>query len=111
MAKESTTRFAAVVLALLTVTAATFAWINFSKERSYQLPYDGVWWLERGGRLTADKLDPEGPGNRAGVRAGDILVSVNDHAMDSSAALTRALYQAGSWTRANYGLLRQGVAI
>jgi PAS domain S-box-containing protein len=111
MAKDSTTRFAAVLLAFLTITAATFAWVNFSKEYSYQLPYDGVWWMENRGQLTANKLDPEGPGIRAGLRLGDTLISINDHPVETGAGLNRALFGAGAWTKAHYRLLRQGVAI
>ena len=111
MTKDSTTRFAAVLLALLTVTAVTFAWINFGTERSYQSPYDGVWWRESGTGLAANKLDAQGPGARAGLRAGDILVAINDRPVESIAALNRALFQVGSWTKASYRLLRQGVTI
>jgi PAS domain S-box-containing protein len=111
MPKEFTTRFSAVLLAILTVAAGCFAWINFSKERQYQVPYDGVWWVEADGRLQAQRVDPEGPGARVGLRRGDVLVSINDQPTDTSAARVRALYRAGIWTKANYSLVREGVTI
>ena len=111
MPKEFTTRFSAVLLAVLTLAAGCFAWINFSKERQYQAPYDGVWWVESGDRLEAQRIDPEGPGARAGLRRGDVLLAINEQPTDSTAARVRALYRAGTWTKANYALRRGGVAI
>jgi hypothetical protein len=43
MTKDFQTRFSAVTLAVLTVAAAVFAFINFQKERQFETPYDGVW--------------------------------------------------------------------
>src|SRR5207244_9400038 len=62
MNKESQIRFTAVLLFLLTAAAATFAWINFQKEREFQVPYDGVWWVEKSGKLVAGQVEPDGPG-------------------------------------------------
>jgi two-component system NtrC family sensor kinase len=111
MAREFTTRFTAVLLALFTVAAFTFAWINFNKEREYQVPYDGVWWVESGDQLKAQKLDAEGPGARAGLHPGDVLVSINDQPVKTSANLVRSQFAAGIWRKANYSLLRKGVRI
>jgi PAS domain S-box-containing protein len=101
----------AVLLAVLTVAAATFAGINFAKEREYQAPYDGVWWTESGGQLKAHTIVPDGPGEHAGLRPGDVLLSINGQPVTSVAGITRALFSAGIWTKADYRLLRQGIAI
>src|SRR5580693_6253370 len=79
MNRESQARFVAVVLFLLTVAAVVFAGFNFQKEResASAVPDDGVWWVERDGRLVADRVDPSGPGAKAGIKPGDQLVSVN----------------------------------
>lgn len=111
MAKDFSNRFTAVLLTLLTVAALTFAWINFSKEHSYQVPYDGVWWVERNSLLTAERVDPGGPGGKAGLRNGDVLVAINEIAVSDSAHLSRARFSAGVWNKASYSLLRQGVEI
>ena len=58
MNKEFKTRFVAVLLTLLTVAAAVFAWINFQKEAEFQLPYDGAWWVESAGQLVAEVPGP-----------------------------------------------------
>ncbi|MFB3815934.1 MAG: ATP-binding protein [Terriglobales bacterium] len=111
VASELTNRFTAVILAILTVAAATFAWINFQKGREYHLPQDGVWWVEADGRLKAQKVARETPGARAGLRSGDLLVSINGEEVKTSAAVSRAMFRAGLWTKSTYGVLRNGVLV
>ena len=55
MAKDLQSRLLFVVIALLSVAAVVFAWINFQKDREFSSPYDGVWWVESGGRLEAQR--------------------------------------------------------
>src|SRR5919109_2924404 len=83
MKREFQFGFVSVVIGLLTVTAVYCAWLNFQKEKEYAAPYDGVWWVERAGaadaydsRLVAKRVDEGGPAERAGVKAGDELLSV-----------------------------------
>ncbi|HMK29837.1 MAG TPA: histidine kinase N-terminal 7TM domain-containing protein, partial [Terriglobales bacterium] len=111
MTKDLPVRFLAVVLALLTITSVFFAWINFQKEREFVSPYDGVWWVEHDGHLQARRLDADGPGARAGIKLGDVLISVNDHPIQTIAALSRQLYRAGTYARATYGLERGRVPV
>src|SRR5437879_5065085 len=61
MNRESQVRSVAVLLFLLTVAAVVFAAFNFKSEWKFVVPADGVWWVEYGGRLTADSVDPSGP--------------------------------------------------
>src|ERR1700679_4338798 len=75
MSRESQVRFVAVLLFLLTVAAVVFAGFNFDAELKASIPDDGVWWVEHGGRLTADRGDPAGPGAKSGIKSGDQLVS------------------------------------
>ena len=74
MKRELTVRFTAVLLAVLTVAAILFAWFNLQKEQSLVVPYDGVWWMEREGSLRAERVDPNGPGENAGVKQGDVQI-------------------------------------
>ena len=76
MNRESQARFVAVLLFLLTVAAVVFAGFNLQKERDSAAPDDGVWWVEHEGRLVADRVDPIGPGAKAGIKVEDQLVSV-----------------------------------
>src|SRR5260370_27280312 len=84
MRKDSLIRFSAVVLALMTATAVVFAVINFQKESQFSTPYDGVWWVEQNGGLVAKGVDAGGPGERAGIKAGDRLLSVSDQPKQAS---------------------------
>jgi two-component system, NtrC family, sensor kinase len=111
MNRESQARFVAVLLFLLTVTAVVFAGFNFQAERDYAVPDDGVWWVEQGGHLLADRVDSNGPGARAGIKPDDQLISVNGQEIRSTPGLERALYQTGAWSKATYSLIRQTVTL
>jgi PAS domain S-box-containing protein len=105
-----------VVLALLTVAAGVFGWINYQKERQFETPYDGVWWVEHDGRLHAERVDPEGPGARAGIKTGDVLLAIKVGAQDEQAignisSLNRQMYRAGTWSKITYKLVRAGVTV
>jgi PAS domain S-box-containing protein len=111
MTNDFQVRFSALLLALLTVGAVIFGWINFDKERQYESPFDGVWWIEHDGRIQAQRVEPSGPGERAGVKAGDILKSINGVQITGTAAVTRQIYRTGVWTKATYSLERGGVSL
>jgi hypothetical protein len=110
MNRESQSRFVAVVLFLATVAAVVFASFNFQKEKQWAEPDDGVWWIERGGHLVADRVDGGGQGAKAGIKAGDVLVAINDSDVKSTSALEQQLYTAGVWHNASYSLVRDGVS-
>ncbi len=111
MNRESQARFVAVVLFLLTVAAVVFAGFNFQTEHASAVPDDGVWWIEQNGHLIADRVDPNGPGARAGIKAGDQLVSVNGQEIKDTPGLVRQLYRTGVWSKASYSLMRQSVTL
>jgi PAS domain S-box-containing protein len=111
MNRDFQIRFTAGLLFLLTAAAAVLAWINFQKEREFQVPYDGVWWVEHGGSLIADRVEADGPGAKAGIKDGDRLVAVGQHEVKDDAALNRQLYRVGPWSKATYSLVRDSVAV
>ena len=111
MNRESQVRFVAVLLFLLTVAAVVFASFNFDAEWRLAVPDDGVWWVEHGGRLTADRVDPSGPGAKSGIKPGDQLISVNGQEVQSMSGLERQLYRTGIWSKAAYSLVRQSVPL
>ena len=47
----------------------------------------------------------------AGIRNGDVVVSVNGRLVDSSAAVTRQLYYSGVYSKATYSLIRNSVPL
>jgi two-component system NtrC family sensor kinase len=111
MDRESQARFVAIVLFLLTVTAVVFAGFNFQRERAFAPPDDGVWWIERDGRLVAERVDPSGPGSRAGIKTDDQLVSVNGQEIKTTPGLVRQLYRSGVYSKATYSLIRNSVPL
>ena len=111
MNRESQVRSVAVLLFLLTVAAVVFAGFNVNSEWKFLAPDDGVWWVEQGGHLTADRVDPNGPGARSGIKPGDQLVSINDQDVQNMSRLERQLYRTGIWSKATYSLLRQSVPL
>jgi len=111
MNRESQARFVAVLLFLLTVAAVVFAGFNFQTEQNSSAPDDGVWWVEHSGHLVADRVDPSGPGAKAGIKAGDELVSVNGQEIKGTPGLVRQLYHTGIWAKATYSLIRDSVPL
>jgi len=106
MRSESHFRFVALTLALLTVAAAVLAFINYQKERSAETPTDGVWWVEHEGWLRAERVDPRGPADKAGVKAGDELSAINGQTVNSVASVQRQIYRTGIWKDTTYSLVR-----
>jgi two-component system NtrC family sensor kinase len=111
MNRESQVRSVAVLLFVLTVAAVVFAGFNFNAEWKFLVPDDGVWWVENGGRLNADRVDPAGPGAKGGIKPGDQLVSINGEDVQNMPGLERQLYRNGVWSKASYSLLRQSVPL
>jgi two-component system NtrC family sensor kinase len=111
MNRESQVRFVAVLLFLLTVAAVVFAGFNLNAEWKFLVPDDGVWWVENGGRLTADRVEPNGPGDKSGIKPGDQLISINGQEVGNMSGLERQLYRTGVWSKAAYSLVRHSVPL
>ena len=111
MNRDFQIRFTAILLALLTTAAVVYAGYNFSAERQFQVPNDGVWWFEHQGKLTANRVEAGGPGTRAGVKVGDQLAAIDGHEVKSAAGRSQQLYRVGAWSKATYSLVRQSVPV
>jgi two-component system, NtrC family, sensor kinase len=106
MNNASQTRILAVALALATLAACVLAAMNFERESGYDVPTDGIWWIEARGGLSAERVPVESPGYRAGLRTGDVLISVDDHPTTRLAPLVREMFRSGIWAHATYSILR-----
>ncbi|MBV8116279.1 MAG: GAF domain-containing protein [Silvibacterium sp.] len=111
MEKAYQTRIVVVLLALFTAAAAVFASFNFIQESNYQSPTDGVWWSEARGGLEAQRIAKDGPGQRAGLKQGDLLVTANGHSTPRWASLTREMVRTGPYNWINYQVVRNGVPV
>jgi len=101
-------RFRTVLLALVSLALLVCGYLNFDQRRLYTLPADGVTWDDSPQGVTAWIVARGGPGDRAGIREGDRLISIEGtpviHAQDAA----RAIFELGAWSRAEYGLNRSG---
>ena len=79
-------RLTVVSLALLSVTLVVFGVLNFQQRGRYQHPDDGITWVDSGKGVTAWLIEPDGAGERAGIRKGDRLPAGRLGARDLRAA-------------------------
>ncbi len=103
------TRILAVVLAAVTVAVCVLAGLNLSSETNYNVPTDGIWWTEAAGGLCAQQVPAGAPGQRAGIRSGDVLEAVDEHATPTLAAQVRQMFHDGIWAHATYSVVRPAV--
>jgi len=101
-------RFLTLLLAMVSVTLVVFAVINFQQKRSYQLPTDGVSWVESQRGLEAWRVASNSPGQRSGIRVGDILESINGQRVRTTVQAVREIFTSGVWSHATYDLVRDG---
>jgi len=111
MQRSLTIRLSAIILALFTLAAILFASLNFVKDEQFQKPTDGIWWAEAHGGLEAQRVPSGSPGERAGIKPGDLLITAADHATPRLASLVREWFRTGVYRRIDYTLLRHGVRI
>jgi len=98
----------AVVLALATLAAMIFAWLNFVQRQTFDTPDDGVAWLDTTSGAQAWRLARNSPAAQAGIRPGDLLIAINNVPVTSQVQVTRRLWHAGLWTQVRYKLSRNG---
>jgi PAS domain S-box-containing protein len=111
MQKSFQTRVSVVLLAFFTLAAVVFACINLSQEADEQTPIDGVTWFEADGGLRAHRVLQDGPGQRAGIKPGDLLVDVNGHATEHVANLNREMFRTKAYGTATYTVVRSGYRV
>jgi two-component system, NtrC family, sensor kinase len=96
----------AVVLALATIAAFVFGLLNFQQRRLFEYPDDGVAWLDTDHGVEAWKIASDSPAAAAGIRPGDILLTLNDAAISRASQVQPRLWRAGLWTQVRYKLAR-----
>ena len=100
------TRILAIVLAAATLAACVFAGLNVAAESSYNLPTDGIWWVETPAGLCAEHVDADSPGQKAGVRRGDLVQAVDEHQVTRLSSFERQLFADGIFAKATYAIAR-----
>ena len=106
MKNAAQTRMLAVALAVVTLAACVLALLNLKSESAFEVPTDGVSWVEGSGSLVARHVPPGSPGERAGIRTGDVLVGINERPVQRMAPFVKEMFHSGIWGHATYSILR-----
>src|ERR1700691_341216 len=99
-------RLGAVVLALLTLSAIVFAFLNFQQRSRFVLPDDGVTWLDTQQGVIAWHVVADSPAAKAGIKQGDVVSAVRGIPVHRATDVTRVLFHAGPWTEVRYQMHR-----
>lgn len=107
--RELKDQLISALLVILTVAAVISAGINFQQQRAFHLPDDGVTWVDRDGKVTAIHVEPGSGAAKAGIRAGDRLVSIGGRKIEQSTDAIQILVNVRAWTEAAYEVERKGI--
>ena len=108
MTKAQPYRFTSVSLAILSLVLVVFAVINLQQRVRYRIPDDGISWVDSEWGVKAWIVTPDGPGDRAGIREGDFLESVDGKPVHTASEASRRIFGADIWSQVSYGLVRNG---
>jgi PAS domain S-box-containing protein len=106
------TRLLAIVLMAVTLAACVCAGFNVAAESHFETPTDGISWTEVAPEsaanpgLCARQVPENSPGQRAGLRVGDIVTAVGDTPTPRIGPFIRELFRVGSWEIATYSIVR-----
>lgn len=105
-------RLGAMILALVTLAAVIFAFLNYQQRSRYVLPDDGVVWMDTADGVEAWRVMPNSPAARAGIQQGDYVQSVRQgvHGLEirEAADVKRVLFRVGPWADVQYKIERGG---
>ena len=103
-------RLIAVAVALASIVLVVFAALNLEQRGLYQLPDDGVSWVDTSQGVKAWIVVRGGPADRAGIREGDILAALSGKAVRRAADAVSEIFRSGVWSQVHYQLVRNGRA-
>ncbi|MCZ6752330.1 MAG: ATP-binding protein [Acidobacteria bacterium] len=97
-----------IVLVLLTLAGVLAGAVNLWQQRGYQLPDDGVVWVDFQNGVLARDIAAGSPAATAGLQAGDLLLSINGQPVATTAEVSRQVFELGAGALGRYQVLRQG---
>lgn len=100
--------FKTTLIVLLTVAMTVFGIINGTQKANYVTPDDGCGWIKTSQGVEADIVEEGGPGSKAGVIKGDVLVAINGQEVTRATDVSKQLYLLGVWSKVKYSLMRSG---
>jgi two-component system, NtrC family, sensor kinase len=116
MLQELKFQLSTAILTVLTIAAAIAAVINYQQIHKFRLPDDGVTWVDATGsdgqkHVQALRVLENGPAERAGLRPGDILESIQAAPVHATDDVPQRLAYVGAWAKAAYVVRRGGVDV
>jgi two-component system NtrC family sensor kinase len=96
--------FRFIATALLSLVLIVIGVANLRARIQWTDPTDGVFWTESEGILTAEAIDPNSPGDQAGINLDDQLLSINDHTISNLGQYNDWIYQTKPGASAHYKL-------
>jgi two-component system NtrC family sensor kinase len=111
MLQELKFQLSTAILTVLTIAAAIAAALSYQQIHRFRLPDDGVSWADRNGHVVAIRVQPNGPADRAGIRQGDVLESIQTAPVRDTTDVPRRLAYVGAWGKAAYVVRRAGVDV
>ena len=109
MFQELKFQLSTAILTILTIAAAASAIINFQQQHKFRLADDGAVWVDRGVRVEALHIDPDGPAAKAGLKNGDTVLKINGASTVKAIDVPQILAAVGAWNKAEYTASRDGV--
>jgi two-component system NtrC family sensor kinase len=100
-------RVGAITLVVLIMGAIVFGIINFQQRLSFDVPEDGVSWADSEQGVEALFVSPNSPGERAGIKSGDVLVAIDSQPVGRAVEVVKRLWALGIWSQARYQIQRQ----
>ena len=97
-------KFVPLFLTLVSLALVVLAWLNFQQRRHYRLPDDGIIWVNSPEGVRAAAVTQNGPGDRIGIRQGEVLTAINGRPIHRSVEVTREIFRAGLGGKAEYEL-------
>ena len=97
--------FKVIATVLLTILMVSVGILNLRDRASWSDPSDGVFWEESEAGLRAVEVAPDGPGAQAGIRPGDILMSLDRRPVVNLGEYSAYLYNTGQNGSILYGLM------
>ncbi len=109
--KSTTSRAVTGLLLLATVACVMVALLNLADRSNFQLPDDGIVWVDRPDGVESLHVALEGAGAQAGIRVGDRLIRIGSSTVVEALDVPRTLDQIGVWRSATYVIERAGTQI
>ncbi len=99
--------FRIVATAFLSGILVFIGILNFRDRAQWTVPGDGILWSVEDETLVALDVRPESPAERAGIRPGDRLYSINDQKIENIGEYSDLIYRLGSGISATYSLANE----